>query len=218
MNKRQLAAMAAAAMMLICMPTTAFAALGRPGQPSASVQQQVKSERKVIKKNVKETEEKWQQQMLESVNKERKAAGLAELELDAALCKAAQVRAQECLEQYSHTRPDGRASRTAMDDQGVSYSWWGENINEEQDTVASTMKSWMASKGQTSWEKTLSRSDLAAPRTRTAATTGCSCLQSASDIVRNEPVRRPQKQRGKRRLCPKSESLTKRKQKNAVDL
>ena len=96
MNKRQLAAMAAAAMMLICMPTTAFAALGRPGQPSASVQQQVKSERKVIKKNVKETEEetaKWQQQML------------------------------------------------------VSYSWWGENINEEQDTVASTMKSWMASKG-----------------------------------------------------------------------
>ena len=85
MNKRQLAAMAAAAMMLICMPTTAFAALGRPGQPSASVQQQVKSERKVIKKNAKETEEetaKWQQQMLESVNKERKAAGLAELELD----------------------------------------------------------------------------------------------------------------------------------------
>ena len=82
MNKRQLAAMAAAAMMLICMPTTAFAALGRPGQPSASVQQQVKSERKVIKKNAKETEEetaKWQQQMLESVNKERKAAGLAEL-------------------------------------------------------------------------------------------------------------------------------------------
>ena len=81
MNKRQLAAMAAAAMMLICMPTTAFAALGRPGQPSASVQQQVKSERKVIKKNVKETEEetaKWQQQMLESVNKERKAAGLAD--------------------------------------------------------------------------------------------------------------------------------------------
>lgn len=64
MNKRQLAAMAAAAMMLICMPTTAFAALGRPGQPSASVQQQVKSERKVIKKNAKETEEetaKWQQ-------------------------------------------------------------------------------------------------------------------------------------------------------------
>ena len=54
MNKRQLAAMAAAAMMLICMPTTAFAALGRPGQPSASVQQQVKSERKVIKKNVKD--------------------------------------------------------------------------------------------------------------------------------------------------------------------
>ena len=147
MNKRQLAAMAAAAMMLICMPTTAFAALGRPGQPSASVQQQVKSERKVIKKNAKETEEETAKWQLESVNKERKAAGLAELELDTQLCKAAQVRAQECLEQYSHTRPDGRASRTAMDDQGVSYSWWGENINEEQDTVASTMKSWMASKG-----------------------------------------------------------------------
>ena len=46
-----------------------------------------------------------------------------------------------------HPPRNGRASRTAMDDQGVSYSWWGENINEEQDTVASTMKSWMASKG-----------------------------------------------------------------------
>ena len=63
------------------------------------------------------------------------------------LCEAAQVRAQACLGQYSPTPPDGRASRTAMDDQGISYSWWGENINEEQDTVASTMKSWMASKG-----------------------------------------------------------------------
>lgn len=150
MKKRQLAALAAAAMMVVCMPTTAFAALGRPGQPASSVQQQAKSGRKVVKKGAKETEEetaKWQQEMLDSINKERKAAGLAELELDTALCKAAQVRAEECQKKYSHTRPDGRASRTAMDDQKISYSWWGENINEKQDTVSSTMKSWMASKG-----------------------------------------------------------------------
>ena len=38
--------------------------------------------------------------------------------------------------------------RDRLDDAGVSYSWWGENINEKQKTVQSTMQSWMESKGR----------------------------------------------------------------------
>ena len=136
MNKRQLAAMAAAAMMLICMPTTAFAALGRPGQPSASVQQQVKSERKVIKKNAKETEEetaKWQQQMLESVNLYVYLLALPNLSWMPRFAKLLRCAHRNA---WSSTATPARTAEPPARQwtiRGVSYSWWGENINEEQD-------------------------------------------------------------------------------------
>ena len=85
--------------------------------------------------------------MLDSVNAARKKAGVAPLELDKKVGKAAQLRANECKQSYDHTRPNGKKSKTALDDAGVSYSWWGENINEKQKTVQSTMQSWMESKG-----------------------------------------------------------------------
>ena len=86
-------------------------------------------------------------EMLDSINAARKKAGLQPLKLNEDACKAAQVRAKECLKKYDHTRPNGKSLTTALDEAGVKYSYWGENINEKQETVSSTMKSWMASKG-----------------------------------------------------------------------
>lgn len=147
MNKKLLV-VAAVCLIMSALPTEACAALGKPGVPNVSVQQEQTGGRVV--KAAKETEEetaKWQQEMLESVNAQRKKAGLPALTLNEEICKAAQVRAKECKENYSHTRPNKQSCKTAMDEQGVEYSWWGENINEKQKTVASAMKSWMASDG-----------------------------------------------------------------------
>lgn len=68
------------------------------------------------------------EQMLTLINRERAAEGLRSLVLDDGLCQAAQVRAEELVQSYSHDRPDGRSCFTAMTEAGVSYRSSGENI------------------------------------------------------------------------------------------
>lgn len=63
------------------------------------------------------------------------------------MCEAAQIRADECLKSYSHTRPNGKKFTTVLDEKKIKYGYWGENINEKQESVSSTMKSWMSSEG-----------------------------------------------------------------------
>lgn len=79
------------------------------------------------------------------------------LKLDEKMCEAAQVRAEECLKSYSHTRPNGKELTTALDEAEVKYSYWGENIHEKQTSVKGAMESWMDSEAikQTFWVKTL---------------------------------------------------------------
>lgn len=145
MNRRKMAGLAAALMLTTFAPIHTHAALRR--MPENVKAEQTESESGKSKKDKEKDEEKWQQDMLDSVNAARKKAGVAPLELDEKICKAAQTRAKECQTSYDHTRPNGKKSKTALDDAGVSYSWWGENINEQQKSVQSTMKSWMGSKG-----------------------------------------------------------------------
>ena len=144
MNRRKMAGLAAALMLMTCAPVHSYAALRRV--PESAKTEQSESTGK-SKKDKEKDEESWQQDMLDSVNAARKKAGVAPLEKDEKVGKAAQTRANECKKSYDHTRPNGKKSKTALDDAGVSYSWWGENINEKQKTVQSTMKSWMGSKG-----------------------------------------------------------------------
>lgn len=67
---------------------------------------------------------------------------LAELTLDEDLCRAAQVRANEIVKSFSHTRPDGRSCFTVFDDLGISASAKGENIAAGSSTGAATFKQW----------------------------------------------------------------------------
>lgn len=53
---------------------------------------------------------------------------LQKLELDTALCRAAQVRSNELLKKFSHTRPNGGEAVTVLADLGIAYTAWGENI------------------------------------------------------------------------------------------
>ena len=81
------------------------------------------------------------------VNAARQDAGLSELELDADLCAAAQARAQEIAQSFSHTRPDGSSCFTILEEFGISYRAAGENIAMGQHTPEEVMDGWMNSSG-----------------------------------------------------------------------
>ena len=81
------------------------------------------------------------------VNAARRDAGLSELELDADLCAAAQARAQEIAQSFSHTRPDGSSCFTILEEFGISYRAAGENIAMGRRTPEEVMDGWMNSSG-----------------------------------------------------------------------
>lgn len=91
--------------------------------------------------------ESMRQGVLELVNAERSKAGKSPLTLNNALCETAQLRADEIVKTFSHTRPDGTSCFTALKGAGISYRTCGENIAAGQDTPASVMDSWMNSEG-----------------------------------------------------------------------
>lgn len=83
----------------------------------------------------------------EIVNEERAKEGLPALELDAKLTEAANIRAREILQKFSHTRPDGRGCFSVLQDMGIRYASSGENIALGQQTAEWVMDDWMHSEG-----------------------------------------------------------------------
>ena len=81
------------------------------------------------------------------VNAERAKEGLSALTIDTRVQAAAQVRAKESEQLFSHTRPDGSSFATALKEQNVSYRRAGENIAWGQRTPEAVMKAWMNSSG-----------------------------------------------------------------------
>ena len=86
-------------------------------------------------------------QVIDLVNKEREAAGLDPLEKDDKLTEAALLRAQEIIEKFSHTRPNGKKHSTVLKDVGLSSSYAGENIARGQRDAEEVMTVWMDSEG-----------------------------------------------------------------------
>jgi len=86
-------------------------------------------------------------QVAELVNAERAKVGLSPVTLDTTLSKAAQVRAKEIVNQFSHTRPNGSSFSTAITEQGFSFRGSGENIAYGQKTPQAVMNAWMNSDG-----------------------------------------------------------------------
>lgn len=85
--------------------------------------------------------------VIELVNEERAKEGLSALKSDEKAAAAAQVRAEEILVSFSHTRPDGRECFTALDEAGAAYRAAGENIAMGQRTPEEVVEDWMHSKG-----------------------------------------------------------------------
>ncbi len=81
------------------------------------------------------------------VNAARAEYGLPALTVDAKVQQAAQVRARESAQSFSHTRPDGSSFSTALTEAGVSYTRSGENIAYGQTTPQQVVQAWMDSAG-----------------------------------------------------------------------
>lgn len=84
--------------------------------------------------------------VIEIVNKERAKVGRASLSMDESLMEACEIRAEELVEKYSHTRPDGTKCFTVL--RGIyAYQAVGENIARGQTCPETVMYDWMNSEG-----------------------------------------------------------------------
>ncbi|MBR3289759.1 MAG: hypothetical protein IKI63_03160, partial [Clostridia bacterium] len=84
-------------------------------------------------------------QVMALINQCRAAEGLSSLKPQAKLQQAANVRALELKESYSHTRPNGESCFTAAKEAGVTYTFISENIARGPDTPEAVVELWMAS-------------------------------------------------------------------------
>lgn len=87
------------------------------------------------------------EQVIELVNAERAAKGLPALTTNDKLTEAAQIRANEIVSLFSHTRPDGTKCFTAFDELGISYGYAAENIAAGRNTASGVMGDWISSPG-----------------------------------------------------------------------
>jgi uncharacterized protein YkwD len=78
-------------------------------------------------------------------NLERAKAGLGSLRLDGTLSAMAQVRAQEIVSTWSHTRPDGTNVTALAKQYGLSYAVIGENLGKGQKSADAVVNAWMNS-------------------------------------------------------------------------
>ena len=89
--------------------------------------------------------ETYAQEVLELVNAERKKAGRSPLRLADDLCRAADFRATELPEKFSHTRPNGEYFNTVLPESKRYYL--GENIAAGVASPAAVVDLWMHSEG-----------------------------------------------------------------------
>ena len=91
------------------------------------------------------TQHDYAQKVFHMVNEERAKSGKSSLTWDDDIAMLAEIRVEELVEQYSHTRPDGQSFLSVWDEHGISYKHYGENIAMGQDNPEEVMTTWMNS-------------------------------------------------------------------------
>lgn len=90
----------------------------------------------------------YEKEVLRLVNVERSKENLQELTLYSKLSQAATIRANELVETFSHTRPNGERCFSVFGEVGIpSYYACGENIAAGQKSPEQVVESWMNSPG-----------------------------------------------------------------------
>lgn len=89
----------------------------------------------------------YAEQVVALVNEERAKVNLPALTMSAELNSAADIRAAETVQSFSHTRPDGSSFSSVLTENGISYRGAGENIAWGQKTPEEVVSAWMSSDG-----------------------------------------------------------------------
>lgn len=85
--------------------------------------------------------------VVELINVERAANGLAPLKISAQINEASLLRAGELVTEFSHYRPNGTACFSVISEMGISYMAVAENIACGQTTPEEAVSCWMNSDG-----------------------------------------------------------------------
>ena len=86
-------------------------------------------------------------EVYEITNNYRSLVGVPSLTLDSSLVGAANIRAKELNDSFSHTRPNGSSCFTVLSELGISYGTAGENIAAGYSSSQSVMEGWRFSSG-----------------------------------------------------------------------
>ena len=86
-------------------------------------------------------------EVYEITNNYRSLVGVPSLTLDSFLMTAADIRAKELSNSFSHTRPNGSSCFTVLSELGISYGTAGENIAAGYSSPQSVMEGWYSSSG-----------------------------------------------------------------------
>lgn len=86
-------------------------------------------------------------EVYEITNNYRSLVGVPSLTLDSSLVEAANIRAKELSDSFSHTRPNGSSCFTVLSELGISYGTAGENIAAGYSSSQSVMEGWHSSSG-----------------------------------------------------------------------
>ena len=89
----------------------------------------------------------FQIEVVRLVNIERRKRGLAPLSISNRLSEAAAIRANEIVQKFSHTRPDGSSYHTVIKNVGYMHPYVGENIAAGRKSPEEVMNAWMNSNG-----------------------------------------------------------------------
>lgn len=130
-------------------PTKQPAPTAKPVQPTPTTKpvQTSPTPTKAPSNNTNTSVSSYANQALQLVNKERAKAGLSALTTNSTLQAAADKRAQETVQSFSHTRPNGTSFSTVLKEFGISYRAAGENIAYGQKTPQEVVTAWMNSSG-----------------------------------------------------------------------
>ena len=86
-------------------------------------------------------------EVYEITNNYRSLVGVSSLTLDSSLVEAANIRAKELSDSFSHTRPNGSSCFTVLSELGIFYGTAGENIAAGYSSSQSVMEGWRSSSG-----------------------------------------------------------------------
>lgn len=111
-------------------------------QQKEQQQEQQKQEEAAV-----QDESSYADEVIRLINEERKKAGLNPLEKNEKMMSAAAVRAEEINEVFGHTRPNGKACKTVLEESGYEGDYAGENIAGGQKTPEKAVQAWLNSEG-----------------------------------------------------------------------